>query len=78
MPKPHGMLYNYSVDEAIETLPIAPDKRKEVVTHLMRLAPHAYAGPEVSLTPLWKDLPTDVQNALNDAATKEYAFLEEV
>lgn len=69
---PHRMLLTYNVDEAIETLPIAPNKRQHVEIALMEVAPKAYQAPGVSITTIWHLLPDYIREALNEATQKAY------
>jgi len=69
---PHPALLDYTIDEVIETLPLKQDKRREVGKSLMTLAPTACQHPGVLLTTIWNQLTPDIQNAINEAAHKEW------
>ena len=69
---PHRVLLTYNVDEAIETLPISSNARPRVDRCLMLHAPTAYQPPGVPLEKIWQQLPSDVQEALNEAAVKTF------
>jgi len=67
---PHRALLTYNVDEAIETLPLTSHARPRVEKYLMLHAPTAYESPGTPLEAIWEQLPTDVQEVLNETIIK--------